>query len=69
MLTLKGWYRPVPGKPYCYLLWSNKAARERYGAPLTQRDRVQLVDNLPPPVRNVCKIVMQGIHDGVVVSC
>ncbi len=61
--------RPVPGQPYCYLLWSNKAARERYGAPMTQEQRIQLVDHLPPPVLNVCKIVMQGIHDHVVVSC
>ena len=25
-LSSRGLFRPVPGRPYCYLLWSNKAA-------------------------------------------
>ncbi|KAK9843277.1 hypothetical protein WJX74_009626 [Apatococcus lobatus] len=61
-------HRPEPGKPYCNVLWANKAAQERFGPPRTQGERVMLVDSFSAGPFNVCKAIMTGLHHHCVVK-
>lgn len=59
--------RPEPGKPYCNILWSNKAATERYGPMLSQKQRVEVVEGYPTAIVDSCKALMKNLYEHVLV--
>lgn len=61
-------HSPLPGLPYCDVLWANEVLTQRLGRAYTREERNRIVDDLPQQTQDFLTTSMRHLHDYIVVK-